>query len=134
MLNHAVDDGVLPNNPAIRMGRMVPQRQHTGQEIIPLTRDELTLLLRTVQEAAPAYSPLFLYLARTGMRLGEALALQWGDIDFRGRFIEVRRNYVRRRITRPKNGKTWRVDMSQQLAETLHHLLTQRKAETLRHG
>ena len=68
------------------------------------------------------------------MRLGEVLALQWGDIDFSGRFIEVRRNYVRGRITKPKSGKTRRVDMSQQLTETLHHLLMQRKAETLRRG
>ncbi len=134
MLNHAVDDGVLSSNPAVRMGRMVPQRQHTGQEIIPLTRDELTLLLSTIQEAAPTYYPLFLCLARTGMRLGEVLALQWGDVDFRGRFIEIRQNYVRGRITRPKNGKTRRVDMSQQLTETLRHLFTKRKAETLQRG
>jgi integrase len=73
-------------------------------------------------------------LARTGMRLGEALALQWGDIDFRGRFIEVRRNYVRGRVTRPKNGKSRRVDMSQHLTDVLRRLHTQRKAEKLQHG
>src|SRR5262245_19350500 len=72
-----------------------------------------------------------LCLARTGMRLGEVLALEWGDIGFRGRFIEVWQNYVRGRITRPKNGKTWCADMSQQLTETLRHLLTQRETETL---
>ena len=26
------------------------------------------------------------------MRIGEALALQWGDIDFNGRFIQIRRS------------------------------------------
>lgn len=83
---------------------------------------------------APAYYPFFLCLARTGMRLGEALALQWGDIDFRSRFIEVRRNYVRGKITRPKNGKSRRVDMSQYLAEVLQRLQSQRKAEKLRQG
>jgi len=28
--------------------------------------------------------PSFLTLARTGMRLGEALALQWDDLDYAG--------------------------------------------------
>ena len=63
------------------------------------------------------------------MRLGEALALQWGDIDFRSRFVEVRRNYIQGKITRPKNGKSRRVDMSRYLAEVLQHLQSQAEAE-----
>ena len=60
--------------------------------------------------------------------------MQWGDIDFHGRSITIRRNVVRGHITRPKNGKTRRIDMSQQLTEVLQRLQTQRKAETLRRG
>ena len=44
-----------------------------------------------------------LYGLRTGLRAGELLALQWGDIDWRGRFVEVRRNLVRGKLTTPKN-------------------------------
>ena len=29
-------------------------------------------------------------LARTGIRLGEGLGLKWNDIDFDGRFIDIR--------------------------------------------
>ena len=134
MLNHAVEDGILASNPAARVGRFLQQRQEPKKEINPLSREELALFLETVNTYAPAYYSFFLCLARTGMRLGEALALQWGDIDFRSRFIEVRRNYVRGKITRPKNGKSRRVDMSRYLAEVLHHLQSQRKAEKLRHG
>ena len=68
------------------------------------------------------------------MRLGELLGLQWGDIDFNGRFIEVRRNLVAGRETTPKSGKTRRVDMSTQLTETLRSLLIARKAEALKKG
>ena len=46
------------------------------------------------------------------MRLGELLGLEWGDIDFQGGFIEVRRAYVKGQITTPKNGKSRRMDMS----------------------
>jgi len=68
------------------------------------------------------------------MRLGELLGLQWGDVDFHSRFIEVRRNLVGGRVTTPKNGKTRRVDMSAQLTDALRTLLVARKAETLRRG
>jgi integrase len=134
MLRHAVEDEVVASNPATQVGRFLQERQAVRQEIEPLTREELARLLTTLQAQTPEYYPLFLCLARTGMRLGEVLALQWGDIDIHRRSITVRRNVVRGRITRPKNGKTRRVDMSQQLTEVLQHLQTQRKAETLHRG
>ncbi len=131
MLNHAAEDGLVTSNPASRVGRFAQKPKQVGEQINPLTRDELTLFFNTMHVRAAEHYPFFLCLARTGMRLGEALALEWGDIDWHGRFIEVRRNYVRGKITRPKNGKTRRVDMSQQLSEVLRQLLTQRKTEKL---
>ena len=35
------------------------------------------------------------------MRLGEVLALEWGDIDFEGKFIDVQRGLSRGRIETP---------------------------------
>ena len=134
MLRHAVEDEVIASNPAAQVGRFLQQRQAVGQEIEPLTREELARFLTTLQAQTPEYYPLFLCLARTGMRLGEVLALQWGDIDVHARGITVRRNVVRGRITRPKKGKTRRVDMSEQLTDVLQRLQTQRKAETLSRG
>lgn len=63
--------------------------------------------------------PLILTFARTGLRVGEALALQWDDIDFMSRFIEVKRQYSKGRLFTPKNRKPRRVDMSQQLCDVL---------------
>ena len=60
--------------------------------------------------------------------------MQWGDIDFNGRFITVQRNFSHRKLGTPKSGKSRRVDMSVQLAETLRPLLVERKKETLRRG
>jgi integrase len=62
------------------------------------------------------------------------LALQWGDVDFNGRFITVRRNLYRGRIQTPKNGTGRRVDMSRQLTDVLRWHLTERKKEALRKG
>jgi|SRR5712692_2695095 len=69
-----------------------------------------------------------------GLRIGEAVALQWGDVDFQGRFLHVQRNYVDGHIYSPKSGRSRRVDMSPHLTETLWTLRGRRKEETLRRG
>lgn len=90
-------------------------------------------MLDTVKKHFPEHYTLFLLLSRTGMRIGEALALKWGDLDYNGRFVEVKRSYVRGRISTPKNKKGRRVDMSLQLAETLkaHELKSKKKGFSL---
>ena len=135
VLSQAVEDDVIPANPAFRLGRYYRTgKNQVESEIRPLTRDEVVVLLNAARQHAPGEYPLFLCALRTGMRLGELLALQWGDVDFQGRFIEVRRNLVGGRLTTPKSGRTRRVDMSAQLGNTLKTLLVTRKAETLRNG
>ena len=135
MFNHAVDDGHVTVNPATRIMKRVhgEDTRRKGKADF-LTREELGVLLRTCQEQFPDYYPFVSLLARTGLRLGEATALQWGDIDFHGRFIDVNRAFSWKRLSTPKNGKPRRVDMSQQLATTLKALLVDRKKETLRRG
>lgn len=133
VFNLAVDDETIPANPAHKLGRVIRDKG-LRLEIDPLNREELGLLLSTVQSHFPRYYPLFLTLARTGMRVGEALALQWGDIDFHGRFIMIRRGFSRGKIETPKNGKTRRVDMSRQLAQTLRELKHNMKVEAVRNG
>jgi len=133
VLTHALEDGLIPANPTSRLGRFI-KRKDPKKEINPLSREEARNFLEVVGEHRPRYYPFFLCALRTGMRLGELLALEWGDIDFRGGFIEVRRAYVRGQITTPKNGKTRRVDMSRQLAKTLNTLLLVRKKDALAQG
>jgi integrase len=109
------------------------QKKEQKEDINPLTSGELKILLDTVKKHFPEHYTLFLLLARTGMRSGEALALEWGDLDYNGRFIEVKRSYVRGRISTPKNGKTRRVDISLQLVESLkaHELASKKKGFAL---
>ena len=68
------------------------------------------------------------------MRLGELLALQWGDVDLNGKFIEVKRSYKLGRLSPTKTGEVRRVDMSDHLIETLQGLLTARKKEGIQNG
>ncbi len=130
ILNLAVDDEVIPTNPAHKLGKVIKSRD-LQLKSDPLTRDELSLLLETFRTHFPQHYPLVLTLARTGMRLGEALALQWSDIDFNSRFITIQRGISWGKVETPKNGKTRRVDMSKQLTETLFKLKRNRKIEPI---
>jgi len=135
MCNHAIEDGHLSFNPALRVFRRSRKEQgERKQKVSFLTREELAHLLNTCREFFPAHYPFVLLLARTGLRIGEGVVLKWEDIDFHGRFIEVKRNFVDGKITSPKPGKWRKVDMSLQLTETLKGLLVKRKEETLRRG
>ena len=133
IFNLALDHEIIIANPAQKLGKGFLQAEDNKEDVNPLTPDELKLLLDTVKKHFPEHYTLFLLLARTGMRIGEALALKWGDLDYNGRFIEVKRSYVRGRISTPKNKKGRRVDMSLQLAETLkaHKLASKKKGFAL---
>jgi integrase len=133
VLNKAIDDEVIPANPALNIGK-IAQRKDINKSINPLTTDELKTLLDSVQKHYSEHYVLFLLLARTGMRIGEALALQWGHIDFNSRFIEVKQSIVRGQISTPKSGKQRRVDMSKQLAAALKAHFHQSKKKGLALG
>jgi integrase len=76
-------------------------------------------LFKDFAKGYSAYYPFFLTMLRTGLRLGEIIALKPGDLDFNGGFMEVRRNCVRCLIGTPKSGKVRRVDMSAGLKKVL---------------
>ncbi len=133
VLNLAVDDEVLSTNPAHNIGKIF-KRQNPKPKIDPFNKDELAALLDTYQIHFPRHYPLILTLARTGIRFGEGLGLQWKDIDFKGRFITIERSLSKGRLETPKNGQSRKVDMSQQLTHTLMELKHHRKVETLKRG
>lgn len=131
--NHAIEDGLGQANPALRPGRFIktgPRREMVDI----LTQKEADKILRVAEKHFKRHYPLLLTAMRTGMRQGELLALEWGDIDWTGDFIEVRRNVWRGIVGTPKSGKTRRVDMSDRLKAVLQQHQTSMKAEALKAG
>lgn len=107
-------------------------KKKIGKPLInPLTREEVQIMLDKAATDFAHYYPLFLCAPRSGLRKGELIALKGIDLDFNGRFIDVQRTFYRGRITLPKNGRTRRVDMSQQLATVLKDLLSRKRAAAL---
>jgi integrase len=133
VLTSAFEDEMIPGNEASGLGKLI-KTGDLKKHINPFTKDEILLLLDKAREHFPRYYPVFLLAVSTGMRLGEVIGLQPGDIDFNGGFIEVKRSIVRGRVDTPKNGKSRRVDMSLMLAQVLKDHLVWTKEETLRKG
>ena len=133
LLSHAVEDNLLPVNPALKPGKFLPKiSKRRGLD--PLTRQELAQFLAHTKAVAPTLYPLFLCAARTGLRQGELLALQWDDVNLTGRFLEVRRNFTHGRLTTPKSGESRRVDLSRELTATLEALQLDRQLEAAAQG
>ena len=134
VLSQAVEDEILPANPALRMGKHLRQADEAEPQIDPFTRSEALHVLEVAREYLPEWYPWMLTGFRTGMRLGERLDLQWGDIDRRARHLLIARNIVRSQLTTPKNHQRRRIDLSRQLAVVLRLWRRQQRAAWLKRG
>ena len=76
VLSQAVEDGILSANPAFRMGKHLRQGDEARARIHPLASDEARQFLDAVSAHWPDFFAFFLCALRTGLRLGELLALQ----------------------------------------------------------
>ena len=135
LFGHAKENKLVQENPASRMGRHYRQTARVHEEIQPLTNEEVPMFLQAVMQLSPQYFCLFLCAIHTGMRSGEIVGLQWGDIDFKGKFIIVRRAISQnRRVCATKNNRIRRVDISDDLLVALQDLRRQRQEAWLSKG
>ena len=139
MLSAAVEDNILRANPAAALGRSLKltlsadSRQETIRAFDP---EQLARFIKAAEIKVPEHYLLFLLMSRTGLRLGEALALQWGDLDLDRRELRVERTVsgTGRDIGSPKSGHGRTVDLSKALCATLRTHKAQASAVALRKG
>lgn len=98
-----IPDGLIKVNPAREVPVPKPEDETAKREADPLTWKERDILEKTFREHFPYYHPLVVLGSRTGLRIGELIALQWGDIDFVQRLILVQRNMTHGKLTTPKS-------------------------------
>ena len=134
LFNHAIEDGLITENPTRNTSRYYRQAPVIRDEIQPLSHDEVKLFLQIALEHSPKYYPLFLCAVHTGMRSGELTALQWDDIDFDRKFLFVRRSFYRGTLSPTKTSKIRRIDLSTTLLKTLLQLRQERHEEWLKKG
>ncbi len=84
-LKEAVNWGLIPFNPT---DRVKPPRV-VSPEIVPPTADESKAMLDAAENNR--LKALWWFIAITGCRKGEAVALKWSDIDWDGKVVWIRR-------------------------------------------
>jgi integrase len=62
---------------------------------------------------------VYLTAAFTGLRMGELIALRWGDVDFNTEALHVYSSYSLGTLTAPKSGLTRTVPMAEQVRDLL---------------
>jgi integrase len=62
---------------------------------------------------------VYLTAAFTGLRMGELIALRWGDVDFNTEALHVYASYSLGTLTAPKSGLTRTVPMAEQVHDLL---------------
>lgn len=140
-LNEAVIDGLLKTNPVKdlsrnrRRSKVSDTRRERVHRVNPFTPDEVSRFITWAMEADPVvYGPMFLCGFRTGLRLGELIALHWEDIDWERSTIHIHRSYKNRRVRPVKTGEPRSVDMSNQLRNVLADLLKKQKLTAAKTG
>jgi integrase len=121
LLATAFEEGLIRSNPA--SGLRIAQRVDVGEteeRTKALTEEQLRALLGEIPNE---WRLFFEFLTRTGLRIGEAIALTWEDIDFGKRRLHVRRRLYRGRLDAPKSryGKRT-IPLSEGLARALWRL------------
>jgi integrase len=126
MLGDGVTWGYLAANPAGAVRRAkVPH-----QEMQALAPEQVRRFLAAV---APDYWLFFTVAVFTGLRRGELIALQWGDVDRQAGRLHVRRSLWKGQFIGPKTRRSIRsVDLAPQVLSALCEARPPGRAEVFR--
>ena len=105
ILKYAVRKKYIASNPIIDIEKP-KMRSNAGKKIEFLQPHEIRTLLENASEGE--YRMLLLMAVMTGMRQGELLGLQWGDIDWINNQVNVRRTFNHARFYEPKTKTSYR--------------------------
>jgi integrase len=125
----AVSLRLLPSNPVDRIAGRLSREATEARQADHLTRADLILLLTTAESVCPKQHPILLTIAACGLRVGEAVGLQVGDLDGAGQQVHIRRTVGERHISTPKSGKPRTVDVPAATIAVLERVREMRQAE-----
>jgi integrase len=97
----ALEEGLIRSNPAtgIRLPRPAADEAEE-EESKALTEEQLG---QVIAASPPEWRTFVRFLAETGLRVGEAIALRWSDVDLGRRRVNVRRRFYKGDLAPPKS-------------------------------
>jgi integrase len=127
LLNRAVAWRIIDANPA-KAGVDNPRRQHPEKRPFE-TWAEINAI---AERLGPAYGPMVVFAAATGLRPSEWISLERRDLDREARVVYVRRAFAHGRLQRTKTHRSTRAVPLQALAlEALDRLPARRETPLL---
>ena len=134
VLEHAMLTEVIQRNPV--QGVQMPPMTHNTKVVFPYEKEEQEKLVSAFTEQKGnklrfRYGWGAVLILETGLRAGEALALEWNDIDEEKRTLRVNKNMVRvdgknvvQRATKTESGKR-NIPLNSKAMEAILHLKMQ---------
>jgi integrase len=137
LFESAIEDDLLVANPVHRLRkklRLTASKEAVADAVRAMTQDELDRGLTAARADSPQLFGLYVVLARCGLRIGEALALDDTDpavFDFDSRRLRVLRQLGRHGVGTPKSGYGRDVDLSEQAVAVLKAAIAEKKRAKL---
>ncbi|QPI89297.1 site-specific integrase [Lacticaseibacillus paracasei subsp. tolerans] len=119
-LKKAVAIGYISKNPTVGV-EFSAYAKDTSKKLHYWTKDQVAVFIEAAQkDKEPMWLPFFVTLIDCGLRVGEAMALRWSDIDFNKNTLAVNATRIYRAETgenagkialdRPKTASSKRID------------------------
>jgi len=136
IFGEAFREGIVERSPVASLGKFIGGASRRKEKVDPFSLEELHQLEAKVQEKHAAYYEFVLMMSRTGVRIGEALGLQWKDLDLDKGIALICRNFpIHRNVQPPKTKSSERsIDLSPELVEALRALFRRRREEYFANG
>ena len=105
-LNCAEEWGLINKTPKIKPLKVPPPKFHF------FTEEEYNQILEESKKVSKEFYEMVLFTLRTGVRVGELLALRWEDIDFERKIVTIRRSIVNGITGSPKSNKIRQIPLA----------------------
>ena len=136
ILSSAVHDEILQTNPVMRLRHVIPRVRSERRSPRAWHPQQMERILAAADDVMPTpdLRALVPVLEATGLRIGEALGLQWDDIDLETGQLEIRRARVRGETTSPKSRQERRLWVPKQLLPRLRALRVDQERRAVGEG
>jgi integrase len=121
IINHAVEDEYTTVNPCDKMTKYCGKK---SRKVTCLDEHETQQLVEGASHLPLVLNAFFVVKVRTGLRVGEIMAIEWMDVDLEARTININKqwDFKRREVRPPKKGSSRVVRLSPMAANILKRL------------
>lgn len=120
-----VDLKFISENPARKI-KPIPLKRDNAKALNDTERE--TFIIKAQNKPFWVYV-FFMVILYQGLRISECIALEWADIDFKNKLMNINKQFYRYRVTPTKNYETRIIDIPDRLLELLKILYNKRVSD-----